>query len=144
MLIRWFLVVKIFCVHWESRIILGLLNFFYTLNIEQKKAVKIKRHISRKTFQRILMDIVKIISTPIWATKIFLRFQLYYMLDIVPSCNLVQYQGKLIMQPWENGKNPNFKSNLEPLPSVFLMGVTSNSSSIMFQAIIPCNFQEIW
>ena len=90
------------CVHWESRIILGLLNFFYTLNIEQKKAVKIKRHISRKTFQRILMDIVteKIISTPIWATKIFfLRFQLYYMLDIVPSCNLVQYQGKLIMQP---------------------------------------------
>ena len=28
------------------------------------------------------------------------------MLGIVPSCNLVQYQEKLMMQPWENGKNP--------------------------------------
>ena len=34
------------------------------------------------------------------------------MLDIVPSCNLVQYQGKLMMQPWENGKNPDFRPNL--------------------------------
>ena len=42
------------------------------------------------------------------------------MLDIVPSCNLVQYQGKLIMQPWENGKNPNFRSNLAP--EIFTMG----------------------
>ena len=29
------------------------------------------------------------------------------MLDIVPSCNPVQYQGKLMMQTWENGKNLN-------------------------------------
>ena len=34
------------------------------------------------------------------------------MLDIVPSCNRVQYQGKLMMQLWENGKNPNFGPNL--------------------------------
>ena len=30
------------------------------------------------------------------------------MLDIVPSYNPVQYQGKLMMQTWENGENPNF------------------------------------
>ena len=29
----------------------------------------------------------------------FLRFQLYQMLGIVPSYNIVQYQGKLMMQP---------------------------------------------
>ena len=38
------------------------------------------------------------------------------MLDIFPKCNLVQYQGKLVMQPWENGKNPNFGDNLHPPP----------------------------
>ena len=26
------------------------------------------------------------------------------MLDIVPICNPVQYQGKLMTQTWENGK----------------------------------------
>ena len=35
---------------------------------------------------------------------IFSRFGLYKMLEIVPSCNLVQYQGKLMMQLWENSK----------------------------------------
>ena len=30
--------------------------------------------------------------------KFFLRFQLYQMLDNVPSCNPVQYQEKLLMQ----------------------------------------------
>ena len=34
------------------------------------------------------------------------------MLDIVPGYNLVQYQGNIIMQPWENGKNPNFGHSL--------------------------------
>ena len=37
------------------------------------------------------------------------------MLDIVPGYNLVQYQGNIIMQPWENSKNPNFWPNLESL-----------------------------
>ena len=37
--------------------------------------------------------------------KYFLRFQLYWMLDIAPSCNPVQYQGQLMMQPWKNGQN---------------------------------------
>ena len=41
--------------------------------------------------------IEKIISAPIWATKYFFgRFQ---MLDTVPSCNLVQYLGKLMIKP---------------------------------------------
>ena len=30
------------------------------------------------------------------------------MLDIVLSCNPVQYQGKVMMKTWENGKNSNF------------------------------------
>ena len=34
------------------------------------------------------------------------------MLGIVPNCYLVQYQGKLMMQPAENGKNPTFTQNL--------------------------------
>ena len=39
------------------------------------------------------------------------------MFSIVPSCNLVQYQRKLMMQPCENGKNHNFGSNLgDPKP----------------------------
>ena len=48
----------------------------------------------------------------IWKTLfrsiIFLRFHLYKMLGIVPSCNPVQYQGKL-MQTWENGEKSNFE-----------------------------------
>ena len=40
------------------------------------------------------------------------------MLYIVPSCNNVQYQGKLMMQFWENGKNFNYKPNFGP-PNFF-------------------------
>ena len=40
------------------------------------------------------------------------------MLDNVPGCNLVQYQGKLIIQPWKNGQNPNSTPNLR-LPKFF-------------------------
>ena len=66
----------------------------------------------------------KTISTPIWATNFFWRFQLCQMLDIVLCQNLEQYQEKLIMQPRENG-NPNFGPNLglqffcpQALPSI--------------------------
>ena len=41
------------------------------------------------------------------------------MLDIVPSCNLAQYQGHIMMQPWENDKNPNFRHSLGP-PKFFV------------------------
>ena len=44
------------------------------------------------------MTLENIILALIWATKLyFWKFQLYQMLDIVPSCILVQYQGKLMM-----------------------------------------------
>ena len=49
----------------------------------------------------------------------FWRFQPHKMLDIVPSCNLVQYYGKLKMQPSENGKNIWG-------PPDFFMGYTSS------------------
>ena len=36
------------------------------------------------------------------------------MLDIIQSCNLEQYQGKLMVQASENDENPNFGPNFEP------------------------------
>ena len=30
------------------------------------------------------------------------------MLGIVPSCNPVQYQGKLMMQTWKNSEKPTY------------------------------------
>ena len=134
------------CVHLESRITLGLLNIFYILNVEQKKEVKIKRLFQGKHFNgrwRTLQQ-KKSFQPQFGPKKSFLRFQDYYMLDIVASYNLVQYQGELMMQPWKNGKNPNYKPNLEHPPPIFLTGVTSTSSLILFQAIILCIFQEIW
>ena len=91
--------------------------------------------------------IERIISAEIWAAVFlvfflffffFFKFQLYCMLGTVPSCNLVQYQWKLILQPEENGKTPNFGPNLGP--PIFLHGFYLYWT--MFQAIILCNFQE--
>ena len=77
------------------------------------------------------------------------------MLIIVSTCNLVQYQGKLIMGPWENGKNLDFGPNLESqklmiltrfapnlVPKIFFVGFTSTRSYTLLQAIIVCNFKE--
>ena len=57
--------------------------------------------------------------------NIFLRFPLY-QIDIVQSCNLVQYQGKLKMQPWEMAKT----LILDPIwtPEIFSMGFTFTGS----------------
>ena len=45
----------------------------------------------------------------IWATIFFFfRFQLYYMLEISPSCNPVQYQGKIMIQNRQNEQKSNF------------------------------------
>ena len=52
------------------------------------------------------------------------------MLDIVPSYNPAQYQGKLMMQTWENGKNTNFKPNVA-LPIFF------REFSLYYLYIIP-------
>ena len=44
------------------------------------------------------------------------------MLDIDPSCNLKQYQGKIMMKIWENDENPNFGPNLGP--QIFFVSLT--------------------
>ena len=64
------------------------------------------------------------------------------MLDIVSSYNLVQYQGKLMMQTWENGENPIFESNFVPpaLPLLF-MSFTSTSQTLL-KVIILCILTE--
>ena len=55
-----------------------------------------------------------LISAPIWACQaliglqFFFRLQLYYMLEISPSCNPVQYQGKIMIQTWQNEQKSNF------------------------------------
>ena len=59
----------------------------------------------------------------------FWSFQLYEMLDIVQSCNLVQYQGKLMMQPWENGKNPTFRNFFSWVLPLLVMFQCSKLSS---------------
>ena len=54
------------------------------------------------------------------------------MLDIVSNCNPVQYQGKLMMQTWENGEKlkfgPNFAPSPTPLPKYFPVSFTYTSS----------------
>ena len=80
-------------------------------------ALKNIKRIKTSTFKWMLNNIIikKIISVPIWATKLFFEVSaLLDMLDTIPSCNLVQYQGKLMLQPWENFKNPNFGPSLGP------------------------------
>ena len=45
------------------------------------------------------------------------------MLGFVPSCILVQYQGKLMIQTWGNDKNPTFGPNMPPLPPQFFFSL---------------------
>ena len=77
-------------IHFASShfLVICFLDYRSTLDPQQLKT---------NTFEWMLdnIRIEKIISTPIWAINVFWRFQLYYMLDIVPNCNLVQYQDKL-------------------------------------------------
>ena len=83
--------------------------------------------------------IEKITSSQSSATIFFWRFKIYYMLDIVPSCNLVQYQGNIMMPPWENGKNPNFRPNLGSpkfFPWVLPLLVVRQCSKLSSNAII--------
>ena len=51
----------------------------------------------------------------IWCPKfLFCGFYLHWILDIVAS-NCMQFQGKRMIQPQENGKKPNFGPGLGPL-----------------------------
>ena len=70
------------------------------------------------------------ILAQIWAPNFFWGFYFYYMLDIVASYHCMQFQGKLINQTWENGKN---KTNFGPDfglfgpnlgPKIFFKGFT--------------------
>ena len=45
------------------------------------------------------------------------------MLDIVPGCNLVQYQGKTMKQTSENSKRLNFGPNFDPTQKKFFRWV---------------------
>ena len=49
------------------------------------------------------------------------------MLDIAPSCNIVQYQGKLMNQTWKNNKKNSFGLILVHLAQI-APGFTSTSS----------------
>ena len=44
----------------------------------------------------------------------FLKFYLYYMLDIVASYHCMQYQGELMNQTWENSKKNSFGFEFGP------------------------------
>ena len=55
------------------------------------------------------------------------------MLDVVPSCNFVQYHEKLMMQLWENGelrfqtlKKPTFGPDFDPnlVPKILLWALS--------------------
>ena len=50
----------------------------------------------------------KVHFSPNFGYKIFLEASALLDLDIVPSYNLVQYQGNMTIEPSENCKNPNF------------------------------------
>ena len=72
--------------------------------------------------EKIILDVLEVFAIFFWS------FQLYYKLDIVPSCNPVQYQGKLMMQTWENGENSNFELNFGPLNFFLSVSFISTSS----------------
>ena len=105
----------------------------------------------------------KIISALIWAIYFYLRFQLYQMLDIVPSCrNLVQYfepnfvpnvlplllgivpsyhpihfKGKLTTLTRENGEKSDFRPNFDTL------GPNFPPSLVFFEGFISTSSQAL-
>ena len=81
---------------------------------------------------------------------IFCEFYLY-QLDIVPRYHPIQFKGKLMNQPWENGEKPNFEPplaqfgpNLTPLPKKNFRGFYLCCSYRLFQVTIISNFKKTW
>ena len=69
------------------------------------------------------------------------------MLDIITSCNPVQYQGNLLMQIWENEKKTWFwtlEKNFGP-EKIFLQILPVLDVRYCRKLIIVCNFKErVW
>ena len=89
--------------------------------------------------------IENILSAPIWTTKLLFRY--YQMLEINPSCNLVQYPEKIVKKTRGNGKQPSFSHDFGPFglnlgPKIFFVDFTSTRSQTMLQAIIVRIFKE--
>ena len=77
-------------------------------------------------------------------------WKLYREYDKSPSCNLVQYQGKLKIQPWKNGKNPNLRPNLGPqkffswvLPLLVVIQCSKLSSSMLSNNLSNANWVQV-
>ena len=102
--------IRALCTYWKNKLLGRVLD--WTLMLIKKTSML--EWMLGKT------SIEKIISVPIWTTILFEGF--------LPSSNFGHSQGKLVMQPWENGKNPDFRPNLDPLKS-FFMGFTSTRCS---------------
>ena len=69
------------------------------------------------------------------------------MLGIVPSCNPVQYERKLIMETWENGEKPNFGPDFGRFsPNLglqkFSQGFYLCWMLELSQALFVCNFRK--
>ena len=69
-----------------------------------------KKWQKKPSFRPILVPL-----TQMWAPKIiFYGLYLYSMLGFNASYHCMQFQGKLINQPWENGRKPSFRPDFGP------------------------------
>ena len=59
----------------------------------------------------LVLDLILAPWTQIWAPKFFCEFYVYLMVKIVARYYCIQFQGKLMNQNWENGKNLSFGPN---------------------------------
>ena len=122
--------IRALCTYWKSKLLGRVLD--WTLMLIKKTSML--EWMLGKT------RIEKIISVPVWTTILFEGF--------LPSSNFGHNQGKLVMQPWENGKKPDFRHNLDPLKS-FFMGFTSTrcsklSSFAMYEKSNEPNLKKWW
>ena len=85
----------------------------------------------------------------IWAPKIFCRFYLKQMLEIVASYHCMQFQQKLMIQTQENGGKLHFEPDLGPLGLVkfalriyFFFGNLASSVTRYHGQLSSCTISE--